>query len=432
MVKKVLVINKYHFVSGGAERYFLSVLESLRSRGIEAIPLSIDYAKTLASPYQKYFIEPIVQNGQAKIINQNPSLQEKLKLMRQAVYNQKAADAVRKIYADFRPDVAYLLNINNHISPSVIDACSEMGIPSIMRMSDFNLVCASSMYFRNGNPCTDCKGGLHHALKHKCVHDSFTKTLAGIVANSYHRWLGTYRKVSAFVAPTEFMRRDLIELGLPAGIIHRIDTFVRPIGRTSPDTQNPYITFIGRFADYKGADLAVQAFSKMKNPRRVRLRVIGDEGDEDATRVRSIVEKTNCPHISVEPFERDEKKVIEAMKRSLFSLVPSRFYENLPNTMLETFSCGRPVIATRLGSIPDIIQEGVNGLLFEYGNLSDFSQKIEWLIEHDSEREQMGENAYQAVLTKYSEEDHMQKLLRLFEEVVGGSLVRTSQETVLS
>ena len=169
-IKKILVVNKYHFVSGGAERYFLTIMDSLRKKGIEAIPLSVNYSRTIATPYQKYFIEPVVKGDEAKMINQRPSWKEKIGLARQVIYSERTVQAVEKIIADHHIDLAYLLNFNNHISPSIIDACSSAGIPVVMRMSDFNLVCSSNMYYRDGHPCMDCKKGLHHAVMNRCVH----------------------------------------------------------------------------------------------------------------------------------------------------------------------------------------------------------------------------------------------------------------------
>jgi len=416
-IKKVLVVNKYHFVSGGAERYFLSVMESLRQRGIEPIPLSMNYARSLPTPYQKYFIEPIVKDGKAKIVDQSPGWREQFALARQAIYNARAADAIRRIHEDHKPDLAYFLNFNNHISPSAIDACSKLGIPVVMRMSDFNLVCASNMYYRDNHPCTDCKKGLQHALIHRCVHGSFARSLVSVLATSYHRWAGFYKKVAAFVAPTEFMRKELMELGFSKDIVCQINTFAKPQEKKPSQTDKPYILFFGRFARFKGADTAMEAFARVKDKRGVVFKLMGDENDEDARRVKELAQQLQCPDVEILPFERDKKKIIEAIQGALFTVLPSENYENLPNAILESFSCARPVVSTRLGSIPDIVKDRKYGLLYAYGNIQDFSDKIEWMIAHDTERVQMGDQAFDAISKDYSEEGHVKKLLDLFEKV---------------
>jgi len=423
-VKKVLIINKYHFVSGGAERYFLSIMEVLRKWGIEPIPLSINYARTLPTPYQKYFIEPIVKDGEAKIISQKPTWKEKVRLAAQAIYSESAVDAIRRIYEDHKPDIAYFLNFNNHISPSAIDACAQLGIPVVMRMSDFNLVCASNMYYRDGHPCTDCKKGLHHAVLHRCVHDSVARSLLSVLATSFHRWAGFYKKVSAFIAPTHFMRQELRELGFSDSTLHQINTFAKPQEKKPPNVGSPYILFFGRFARFKGADTAMQAFSRIADKRGVVFRLMGDEGDADSLRVQALAEKLNCEEIKILPFERDKQKIIEAIQGSLFTVLPSENYENLPNAILESFSCARPVISTRLGSIPDIVLDQIYGLLYEYGDLQDFSAKMEWLIQNESARIEMGEKAYTAILNDYSEQQHSEKLLHVFEKVKQEALLK--------
>jgi glycosyltransferase involved in cell wall biosynthesis len=416
MIGKVLVINKYHFISGGAERYFLGVMEALKRRNIEPIPFSINYPKTLPTPYRKYFPDPVVQHGEAKIVHQKPSLNEQLQIGMNAIYNRRAAQAVAQICEEHKPDAAYLLNINNHISPSVIDACARKNVPVVMRMSDFNLVCASNMYFRNGMPCTDCKSGLHHAILNRCVHGSYARSAAAVLANSLHKLTGIYRQVSAFVAPTQWMKNDLIESGIPVQKIHHIPTFAPANEVVKPDLNNPYIVFSGRFVSYKGVELAIKAFARTKASH-VRFYVIGDEDDDESKRIRELAQKLDSKRIKIMRFQRDKKRMLNLIGGSLFALVPSRFYENLPNTILEAFSCGRPVIGTNIGSIPEVIQDGRNGLLFKPEDDYDLAAKIDWLIAHNEEREAMGKQAFNDLLTNYSENGHMVKLLELFRSV---------------
>lgn len=430
MLKKVLVVNKYHFISGGAERYFFTIMEALRRQGIDAIPFSVDYAKTVDTPYRKYFIKPIVQDGEAKMINQDPSWREKLQLARNVLWNEDAAKAIRRVIEAEKPDLAYFLNFNNHIGPSAIAECRKLGLPVIMRMSDFNLVCASNMYYR-GLPCTDCKKGLHHAILNKCVHGSISKSAVAAAAGAYHRWKKVYKGVAAFIAPTMFMKKDLVELGFPEDIIYQINTFAKPRPKAEPDYDSPYILFVGRFAPYKGIDTAIQAFAKVRSRKNVTLKLVGDEADSDAARVKALAAKLGVEGITFLPFERDKEKLLGLYQKALFTLVPSENYENLPNTLLESFSCGRPVIATRLGSLPDIVIENKYGVLYEFGNVEDFAEKIQWMIDHPEEREIMGDGVYAALQTDYSEEQHLQKLLAVFESVVHGgassSLVQNFQ-----
>ena len=422
MIRKVLVVNKYHFISGGAESYFFSIMEALRKIGVEPIPFSVNYPRTVSTPYQGYFVEPVLRTGRAKIRDRDPAWKDRIALARNAIYNADAARLLRALIRDHRPDAAYILNINNHLSPSVIDACRQTGVPVVMRMSDFNLVCASSMYFRDGHPCTDCKSGPHHAVMHRCVHGSFSRTAVAVLANAFHRYSGIYRKVAAFVTPTDLMKHELIEMGFSERIIHRINTFVRPVGRSDPDTDRPYILFTGRFADYKGPDDAVRAFAQLRPPG-VSFKLVGDEGDADAQRVKEVARRAGAPGIVFLPFERDREKLMQIMQRSLFTVVPSRFYENLPNTVLESFACGRPVVSTRLGSIPEIVRDEENGLLFKSGDIDDLAAKMGRLIDDPGARERMGGNAFRDVLERFSEERHIEELMDVFESVQEKELV---------
>lgn len=415
-VKKIVVVNKYHFVSGGAERYFLSILDALKRRGMDAMPLSVDYSKSLETPYRKHFIPPVMAGGEAKIINQNPNLTDRVRLAARAIYNVPAKRCADDMIQRYRPDLMYLLNINNHISPSVIDACHARGVPVVMRLSDFNMICASNMFYRDRHPCRDCKQGLHHAVLHRCVHNSYVKSMAGVAANTLHRWMGIYKKVSAFVTPTVFMKNELVDMGIAPGRIHQIDTFVSPQKQAAPDTTTPHILFVGRFAEYKGAQIAIEAFARSGVASRAALRLLGDENDEDSRQVKLAAARPGVTNVEILPFERDPVKCMKAIRDALFVLVPSKFYENMPNTVLEAYACGRPVLATRLGSLPEIVRDGHNGLLFEYGDTEDFATKIRRLTDDALERSRMGENALRDALERFSEERHVSSLIDVFEQ----------------
>ncbi len=415
-IRKVLVVNKFHYLSGGSERYYFSILEALRRRGIEAIPLSIDYPRTLPDPYRKYFLEPAMKGSETKIEKQKLSLSEQWQVAKNAIYNTKVKPAVRRIVADHRPDIAITVNINNHISPSVVDACVDLGIPVVMRFSDFNVICAANMYYRDEHPCRDCKEGFHHALIHRCVHGSLPKTALAVFANSLHRWMGIYKKVSAFVTPTRFMKKELEDIGFPGDKIYQINTFVNPEPRgAASDSEDPFILFAGRFVEYKGADVAVEAFAKA-GLKGVSLKLVGDERDRDSERLHALTSRLGVPHVQFLPFQAKKESVVEMIQKSLFTLVPSQWYENLPHAILESFSCGRAVVATRLGSIPEIVRDGKNGLLFEYGNVADFAEKIKTLFNRKEVCRAMGERARETVVRDYSESQHMDRLLEVFEK----------------
>lgn len=415
MIHRILIVNKYHFISGGAERYFFSVMASLKRQGVEPVPLSMDYEPTLETPYRKYFVQPVTRENH-KIRRQHIGWHAKARLAYQAVYNHRSISAMRRIQKELSPDAAYLLNFNNHISPSIIDACFDLKVPVFMRMSDFNLVCASNMYYREGGPCMDCKGGLRHAVRYRCVHDSMLRSAAAVFSIAFHRWKRTYNKVHGFVTPTRFMKNELLELGIPERKIHYIPTFVRLFGKGTPDQKSPYILFVGRFEKYKGVYTALNAFAGMERGRNVLLRMLGDEGDENAAKLKEKARRLGCRNVVFQPFERNKEKLLDWIRRSLFVLIPSEFYENLPNTLLEAFSCGRPVVATRFGSLTENVHHGKTGLLYRFRDAEDLSRKMQWMIEHPVERERMGLEAFETARTEYSEERHVRRLLQVFAD----------------
>ena len=104
---------------------------------------------------------------------------------------------------------------------------------------------------------------------------------------------------------------------------------------------------------------------------------------------------------------------------SLCSIVPSIFYENMPNTILESFVLGKPVLSSNIGSIPEIVRDGETGLLFEIGNSEDLADKIFWLVNHPKECQKMGENARKLVEEEHNKELHYKRLMTLFNRILG-------------
>jgi glycosyltransferase involved in cell wall biosynthesis len=288
-----------------------------------------------------------------------------------------------------------------------------------MRLSDFHLGCPANMYYRAGAPCTDCKRGLQHAVVHRCVHGSLARSALGALAIALHRRLRVYEKVAAFVTPTHFMARELRELGLPPTRIHQIETFAELQPETPSDLAERQVLFVGRFAEYKGPDVAIEAFARAAQASTLALHLLGDAGDSDARRLRAQAARFPAARIVFRPFEPDRAEVIRAIQRSLFTLIPSRFYENLPNAALESFACGRPVVATRLGSLPELVRDGETGLLFEPGDVPGFAACIDALAGDEALRARMGSRAREMLRRDYSEEHHCERLLALFETVTG-------------
>jgi glycosyltransferase involved in cell wall biosynthesis len=221
-----------------------------------------------------------------------------------------------------------------------------------------------------------------------------------------HRTAGTYRnKVARYIALSAFSRDRFIEGGLPAEQLRIKPNFVD--SEIRPDWNDRHGgLFVGRLANDKGIDTLLKAVRIGGN---TDIEVIG--GGPYETLVAKHFEERYLGFLS-----RDV--IMKRMRSSSFLIVPSVGYEQMPITILEAFSCGLPVIASRLGSLIDIVQDGVTGLLCNPGDAADLAAKIAWANAHPEEMQRMGRAARTEYEVKYTPLVNYQMLMEIYEDAI--------------
>jgi glycosyltransferase involved in cell wall biosynthesis len=319
----------------------------------------------------------------------------------QTQWSRASARALSGEIASWGPDVVHVHNTFPLISPSAYWACAVARVPVVQTLHNFRLLCPQAMFLRDSKVCEDCQGKLPwRAALHGCYRDSRAQSsvLAGMLI--LHRALGTWRnKVTRYIALNEFCRRKFIEGGLPAQRIVVKPNFVDCAAPLECKRQD--FLFVGRLSAEKGIEcLALSA--KLAG---VRLRVAGT-GPEEA-RLRDVPGAVVLGSLN-------SNAVYEEMERAQALVMPSIWYENFPRTLVEALAHGLPVIASRLGALPDLVQDGVTGLLFEPGNAQDLAAKLRWAQEHPGEMAVMGRNARARYEALYTAERNYTQLMAIY------------------
>lgn len=316
-----------------------------------------------------------------------------------------------------KPDIAHFHNIFYLISPSAYYVCKDEGVKVIQTLHNFRLFCANSFFIRNGKICEECaKKSPLRGIIYGCNRNSRYNSIPGAITICLHRFLGTWiKKVDAFIALTEFSRKKFVEYGLS-----RNNIFIKPNFLLNPPipkyTRSNYALFIGRLSMEKGVDTMIDAFEIIKHnmPNHFSLKIVGDgikrKQLEDKIFSRKI---TNIELIGM----KDHSECIGLIKDSKFLILPSIWYEFFPMVVLEAFACGKPVIASRLGSMAELIEEGKTGLLFEPGDPKNLALKIKWMIENEDVCIEMGKNARMVFEQKYTADKNIELLIDIYEKV---------------
>ena len=328
----------------------------------------------------------------------------------QVPYSRSARQEILEVIEAERPDIVHVHNIFPLLTPSVYDACREAGVPVVQTLHNYRNICPGSLLMREGKVCEKCiQGSPYQAVLHKCYRDSGLGSLAVARMVDVHRRRGTWEtKVDRFIAPTGFSKSKFVEAGFPAEKIRIKPNFVqagKPEARNGDERRGAL--FVGRLSLEKGVDTLMRAWKDLE----VQLKIVGNGPLLDRVREKS--------HYAVSVLGRREPgQVIQEMARSEFLVMPSECYEGFPVTLAEAFSEGLPVIASRLGAMAEIVEDGVTGLHFAPCDAEDFARKVRWASEHPENMHRMGRNARKVYEEKYTPEINYRQLIAIYQEAV--------------
>lgn len=409
---KILIINSRYFLSAGPEKYMFGLMKIFERCGHTVIPFSVKNSKNNKTPYVKYFAEPI--GGSDKVyFEEYDKLNPKtiFQMFGGQFYSFRVKRKLKKLIRDTKPDVAYLLHHYNKLSPSVIDACKELGLPVVMRLSDFSLVCPAGHLMRDNFPCEDCiNKSLFSAVKYKCVKNSMLTSFIKAKAMLFHRFIRIYKKVDYVVSPSQFTISKMRKV-LHARMVH-IPTFIYHNEKYNPKVGD-YALFVGRVEPEKGLLWAIKAFEGTK----YNLKIVGDSHSGYDKVLKDYVKEYGLKNIEfVGPkFGADLKKLY---RNSRFFIMPNVWYENMPNVALEAMSYSKPILTSDLGSMKEIVQNNYNGFLVMPNDIIALRDKIRLFFKNDKLCRTLGRNSFNDANKRYNPEKHYQRLIAIFKKVI--------------
>jgi glycosyltransferase involved in cell wall biosynthesis len=394
---RILLINKYHFLKGGAERAYFDAAKVLTDAGHEVAFFSTRDTKNFPTEWDAYFIRG------AEYGESGQSIVEKLRLAGNILWNREAARNLDRLIDDFRPDVAHLHNIYHQLSPSVIRTLHRRHVPMVMTLHDYKLVSPNYSLFVRGKIWNHASG--FRCIVDRCVKDSFAKSLVCVAERWLHSLMRCYSLVDAFIAPSRFLAEKFSEFGFR----HPISLISQPLvpfpeRMDDSGIRKDRILYYGRISPEKGIEVLIEAIGLLGNKPDVRI-----AGSGEATYVESLRRKVSDLGLSASiafigpKYGHDlDAEIHEANA----VIVPSVWYENMPYVLLESLARGRVVIASDIGGMSERIENGANGFLFRLGDSADLAQAIRTLDVADlrGTRERARESVSDLVAERYGAE----------------------------
>lgn len=413
---KILQINKFFFLKGGAEKYFFDLSELLSEKGHQVIAWSTQHPQNFPFPGEKDF-------AQFNDLSQKEGFWKDFKKARDIFWNKEAKNKLEKIINREKPDVVHLHNIFSHLSPSIIFTLKKHQLPIVLTLHDYKLFCPNYEFFSKGEICFDClkKKNYRSCLSKKCIKNSLIKSLIGYLEAKWQKdFLKAAEKIDVFLGPSLFMKRQALRWGIPTEkVIHL--PYAISVDKSQELMQNKnygqkkdsYLLYFGRLSQEKGIELLIKVFLKNSDKlQNYHLKIVG-QGPE-----REKLENLAKGEKQIEFLgEKSGRQLKEIIARAYLIIVPSLWPENFPYAVLEGFALSKAVLAAKVGGLPELIKDNKTGLLFKSNNEDDLREKIVWAVGHSKKIKQIGQAAQKEVLAKCNPENHYQKIIKIYERI---------------
>ena len=379
---KILMVNKFLHLKGGSETYVLKLGEILESHGHEVQYFGLDDEKNVVGNDVKASVYPMdFQKG----------IMRNLKAPFKIIYSKEACLKIRSVLDSFEPDVIHLNNIQFHLTPSIIleahDYRTSTGknLEIVYTAHDYQLICPSHGLFDNQiQICEKCLGGNYtHCLRTKCIKNSYMRSLLGMLDAYYWKRSKAYDYIDTIICPSVFLKTKLDTQKRLRNKTVAIHNFVSRAQAKSVKKEN-YVIEFGKLCKDKGTNTLLKVCKKMPDTQFVFVGYGPAQKDIESVK--------NAEYLGFKTGEELESLI----RKAKCSIYPSECYENCPFSVTESQVYETPVLASRIGGIPELIKEGKTGELFTAGDATDLENKLRKLLETPGLLEQYSQNCKRA------------------------------------
>lgn len=407
---KVLLINNVHYRRGGADIVYLNTGEMLGSMGHDVYYFSQKNENNEFVNHQNrmYFIESIDYFKQTII--------KKILLIPRFIYSREVYNKLIALIKQYKPDVAHIHLYKGSLSLSILHALKKNNIPVLLTLHDYGLICAHNLMLDSKNTvCEKCiKYGPLSCIINKCNRNNIYLSAISMIEYVVHKYWFNYNKYFDIIVAVSRFGRDIHNRAdvFKDGVRHLYNFFPKIQMNEELLLRGNYYLFYGRLSKEKGVKTLINAWVKKK--RKSLLKIVGDGPDiEDLKRLSG-----NDHDIEFLGYKcGDELKKI--IMNASFVIVPSEWYENNPLTIVESMSSSKPVIGTKIGGIPELINHGENGYLYNVKDVDQLSEIISYseCLSNDKYFE-LAKNARQFAVKTFDEVSHYKELMSLYNELI--------------
>lgn len=409
---KILLINTHHKISGGTERYYFKLGKLLKSKGNIVAYFSMQDKNNFKTKWSKYFVSNVDPDKRGVV--------ELLKKIPRIFYSFEAKNKISALLDEFKPDIVHLNNIYYFITASILREITKRKIPVVQTVHDYQIICPNVIMYHDGKNCEVTKPNLYYkSIFHRCIDNSYIGSFVMAIILYIQNYKNSYfQQIDQFITPSKHMMNKLIEYGVNKNKIIHINNFLssEDINNTGPtNIKIRYILFSGRITEAKGILDIVRLARTLPD---INFFVAGNfDNEKDKLTVLRSIRTHKLYNLKILGFKKSED-LSKLISGSSFIIVPSKWQENQPYSILEAYAHGKPVIASKVGGIPEIVSNGKTGYLYNPDNFNDLKKKVLRLWSNNGLRKKMGVACKNYVTTSFGPDSHYQHLNSIYNKVL--------------
>ena len=406
---RILLVNSFHFYGGGDSTYTFNLANLLRSKGHKVAFFAMQDKRNIPDSNSDLFVSHI----DFKELDRNKNLLTGLRVMRRVIYSTEARKKFSQMLERFHPDIIHFQNIHAHITPSVIFEAKKHGLPVVWTLHDYKLVCPNSHFLidKKGKICEACSRNLYYqAIFKRCKKDSLLASAMAAIEAYAHRIMGLRNIVDFFLTPSVFLRRKLIDRGFPLEKVKHLPLFLTGDMFHDVNEDEGYLLFLGKLDPIKGIYPLLKA---CQNEEKIHLALAGRAEAPLINKLPEIL-PSNAKYVGIK--HGDELRSLILRARAV--ILPSLWYENQPFSIIEAFAAGKPVIASDLGGMTELVKNSKGGLLVQPGNVQAIAEAMKWMATHGQQAKEMGQAAREYSMREHSAQEHYKRLMQIYDMVL--------------
>ena len=413
---KILIVNTYHYFRGGDSKYAFELADLLQKEEHEVHFFGMKGEKNLPCIDEKYFVTEIDYREALK----RKKISDAFRVIWRTFYSLEAKRKIFKLIRDINPDIVHLNAYKPHLTASILPEIYKNNIPMVSTVHAYGQLCLNTSFYDGKNICEECKGkNYFNVVKKRCKKGSLAASIVAYLLAKMNDSLGYDRYISIRISPSMFLRNKYIEYGYDPNKIVHIPNFIDFNSIIPHYSYENYILFIGRLEREKGLLTLIRGFARAEEPAKsLNLKIAGTGSMEEE--LRAIIARTNLSKVELLGYKTG-KELENLIKNAKAIVVPSEWYENYPYSCLEAMAYGKPVIASSIGGIPEQVEDGVTGLLFEAYNVEQLTNKIKILNGMEKNQiAEMGRKGRQKVETNNNSKKHLKAIFHVYESLIQG------------